>query len=290
MGLLELSAKFLVSAAADSSLRIWNPNTGECLAQLQGHPGPITCFHHDTHSNRLVSGSDGGVKLWELGSKILETRKRSDNSGGIGYEMIQGPNGPEPVYGRFMYDLAKSASGVWRVSMDERRLVTAVQREGGRTWFEVFDFGALDHLGSEIEGPGDTSIREQHLSPALNSPVQLFEPANADRNALHAPPPLFFGAPPVFQDTMANSQGSDLSMNETFEAPPVPMDTISESNQAPVPPGAPLLTTTRDIPMPLHNNQFTLESDGNTNQIPSFDAVTRESNAAGRGTRQNRPQ
>ena len=63
MGLLEISPKYLVSAAADATLRIWCPMSGKCLAILAGHSAAITCFHHDADLNRIVSGSDGGVKV-----------------------------------------------------------------------------------------------------------------------------------------------------------------------------------------------------------------------------------
>ncbi|KAJ2986973.1 SCF ubiquitin ligase complex subunit cdc4, partial [Globomyces sp. JEL0801] len=68
VGLLELTPKYLISAAADSTLRIWSPMTGKLLGTLTGHSAAITCFQHDTVSNRIVSGSDGGVKVWELSS------------------------------------------------------------------------------------------------------------------------------------------------------------------------------------------------------------------------------
>jgi F-box and WD-40 domain protein CDC4 len=63
IGLLEISRQFIVSAAADATLRIWNPMTGQCLGNLVGHPAAITCFHHDPELNRIVSGSEGGVKV-----------------------------------------------------------------------------------------------------------------------------------------------------------------------------------------------------------------------------------
>ncbi|KAJ3051144.1 SCF ubiquitin ligase complex subunit cdc4, partial [Rhizophlyctis rosea] len=143
VGLLELSAQYLVSAAADSTLRIWCPMTGKCLANLTGHAAAITCFHHDPKLNRIVSGSDGGVKVWELSSAGYGNTTNPDQYAKVasGLAYTQGPNGPEPVHGRFIKDLVGSVAGVWRVKMDERRLVCAVQKEGSATWFEVLDFG-----------------------------------------------------------------------------------------------------------------------------------------------------
>ncbi|KAJ3293929.1 SCF ubiquitin ligase complex subunit cdc4 [Rhizoclosmatium sp. JEL0117] len=153
VGLLELSPEYLVSAAADQSLRIWEPKSGACLAHLHGHPAAITCFHHDARLNRVVSGSDGGVKLWELSSA-----NGGGGSGvgvGPGFEFRQGPNGPEPVYGRFTRDLVSGVAGVWRVRMDERRLVAAISKEGGSTYFQVLDFGENVEHGAVISAPGD---------------------------------------------------------------------------------------------------------------------------------------
>ncbi|KAJ3114857.1 SCF ubiquitin ligase complex subunit cdc4 [Phlyctochytrium bullatum] len=163
VGLLELSPKYLVSAAADASLRIWSPTTGQCLATLTGHQAAITCFHHEPGLNRLVSGSDGGVKVWELSSAGINGQISLQNLGGggggsgsgPGFAFTQGPNGPQPVYGRFVRDLVSQIRGVWRVRMDERRLVCALQRENERTWFEVLDFGEGVEAGVRVEGPGD---------------------------------------------------------------------------------------------------------------------------------------
>ncbi|KAJ3229448.1 SCF ubiquitin ligase complex subunit cdc4 [Chytriomyces hyalinus] len=156
VGLLELSPEYLVSAAADHSLRIWDPTRGSCLAHLHGHAAAITCLHHDPKLNRIVSGSDGGVKLWELSSAAAgSTHSTSTTGTGPGFEFRQGPNGPEPVYGRFTRDLVSNIQGVWRVRMDERRLVCAISREGGSTWFEVLDFGENIAHGTRVEGPGD---------------------------------------------------------------------------------------------------------------------------------------
>ncbi|KAJ3199437.1 SCF ubiquitin ligase complex subunit cdc4, partial [Dinochytrium kinnereticum] len=135
VGLLELSNQYLVSAAADATLRVWCPVSGRCLATLSGHPAAITCFHHEPELNRIVSGSEGGLKVWELSST------KSVDWVNPGFAFTQGPEGRRPVFGRFGREVVEGVQGVWRVRMDERRLVAAVQREGGGTWFEVLDFG-----------------------------------------------------------------------------------------------------------------------------------------------------
>ncbi|KAI8823647.1 WD40-repeat-containing domain protein [Fimicolochytrium jonesii] len=156
VGLLELSPQYLVSAAADATLRIWSPTTGQCLANLTGHSAAITCFHHEPRLNRIVSGSDGGVKVWELNSTGYGSGQPPAGAPFVpALAFTQGPNGPQPVHGRFIRDLVGNVQGVWRVRMDEQRLVCAVQRDGGPTWFEVLDFTEGIEAGVKLEGLGD---------------------------------------------------------------------------------------------------------------------------------------
>ena len=107
VGLLELTPKFLVSAAADSTLRIWSPDEGTCLSVLSAHTGAITCFQHD--AQKVVSGSDGTLKMWDIRT------------------------------GKFVRDLLTNVNGVWQIRFDEKRCVAAVQRNS-TTWFEVLNF------------------------------------------------------------------------------------------------------------------------------------------------------
>ncbi|RMZ86597.1 hypothetical protein DV736_g6177, partial [Chaetothyriales sp. CBS 134916] len=109
VGLIDLQCERLVSAAADSTLRIWDPESGSCKATLTAHTGAITCFQHD--GQKVISGSDRTLKLWDI--------RR----------------------GECVKDLLSDLSGVWQVRFDERRCVSAVQRDGV-TFIEVLDFGA----------------------------------------------------------------------------------------------------------------------------------------------------
>lgn len=180
VGLLEMSPRYLVSAAADSTLRIWCPTTGKCLASMVGHQSAITCFHHNAKLNRIVSGSDGGTRVWELsslgygkdGDKALfdtfngrlnnvreppESRDfvqyfNTTSSKGTDDQYHRNEKGERVLYGRFVRDLITDATGVWRVRMDERRLVAAVQKGQNETWFEVLDFGCPEEeIGKVVE-------------------------------------------------------------------------------------------------------------------------------------------
>ncbi|KAH3672755.1 hypothetical protein WICMUC_004161 [Wickerhamomyces mucosus] len=68
VGLLGLSNKYLISAAADGTLRGWNPKiyTNEFTLHHDNHSA-ITTF--DSNSNVLVSGSEGQFNIYDLKNK-----------------------------------------------------------------------------------------------------------------------------------------------------------------------------------------------------------------------------
>lgn len=114
VGLLELTPKYLISAAADSTLRVWDPMSGKCLSILSGHDAAITCFMHDPSNNRIVSGSDGGIKVWELSSDGYNGIDMNSLSNIIpasnqklfeSPSFMQTPKGYVPIYGRFIGDV-----------------------------------------------------------------------------------------------------------------------------------------------------------------------------------------
>lgn len=117
VGLLGLTHRNLVSAAADWTLRIWDPETGECRHALAAHQGAITCFQQDEH--KVISGSDGTLKMWDVRT------------------------------GAFVRDLISGLTGVWQVAADRRYCVAAVSR-GGRSEYEILDFGAVDPPSSVV--------------------------------------------------------------------------------------------------------------------------------------------
>ncbi len=54
----------LASGARDSTVKLWNKNTGELLRTLSGHDDTVTSVAFDA-SDMLASGSrDSTVKLW----------------------------------------------------------------------------------------------------------------------------------------------------------------------------------------------------------------------------------
>ena len=123
VGLLGLSASHLVSAAADSTLRIWDPDTGEMKHTLAAHNGAITCFQHDEF--KVLSGSDGTLKMWDIRD------------------------------GSVVRDLLTGIVGVWQVVFEGRWCAAASNREDG-TVLDIWDFGT-----EEIEHEdGTRELRE----------------------------------------------------------------------------------------------------------------------------------
>jgi len=128
VGLLELSDEYLVSAAADSTLRVWNPKSGDSICKLEGHSGAITCFQHD--SLKIVSGSERMLKLWDINT------------------------------GKFIRDLLVDITGgIWQLRFDYNRCVAAVQRnrnDTDETFIEILDFSSPPSQTS-VELTDDTS-------------------------------------------------------------------------------------------------------------------------------------
>lgn len=107
VGLLQLSTNFLVSAAADATIRVWDPDTHECRHLLRGHLGAIMALHHD--NNRVISGSEGAVKLWDIKT------------------------------GKHTRDLITGVNGVWQIKANSEVCVSAVNRSEV-VWIEIIDF------------------------------------------------------------------------------------------------------------------------------------------------------
>jgi F-box and WD-40 domain protein CDC4 len=108
VGLLALSPSYLVSAAADSTLRIWDPESGELRHTLAAHTGAITCFQHDEF--KVLSGSDGSLKMWNVHD------------------------------GSVVRDLLTGITSVWQVVFEGRWCVAASNRDYA-TVLDVWDFG-----------------------------------------------------------------------------------------------------------------------------------------------------
>ena len=70
----------LASPSADSTIRLWNSETGQCVRKLKGQGGGHECVAFDPAGKILAAkNSDGTVGVWDIASgiltKISETRQ-----------------------------------------------------------------------------------------------------------------------------------------------------------------------------------------------------------------------
>lgn len=57
--------QYIVSASKDTTIRIWDFNTGALVRVIQGHSGPVNSIQ--LFGNHLVSGSgDGTIMMWDI--------------------------------------------------------------------------------------------------------------------------------------------------------------------------------------------------------------------------------
>ncbi|CCK71166.1 SCF ubiquitin ligase complex subunit CDC4 KNAG_0G01080 [Huiozyma naganishii CBS 8797] len=110
VGLLRLSNKFLLSAAADGSLKGWDADTYvRKFAYHHSNLGAITTFF--ANDNLLVSGSEGQFNIYNLRTgKLVHS------------------------------DLLEDAEQIWSVNFKGQILVAAVERNN-KSYIEILDFG-----------------------------------------------------------------------------------------------------------------------------------------------------
>jgi WD40 repeat protein len=73
------------STEDDSTIKIWNRNTGELLRTLKGHSGTISSLAIDPFGHILASGSyDGTIKIWNLYTgQLLHTLDVRNSQGAL---------------------------------------------------------------------------------------------------------------------------------------------------------------------------------------------------------------
>ncbi|KAJ6276584.1 hypothetical protein J3E71DRAFT_395008 [Bipolaris maydis] len=67
---------WLASASSDSTIKIWDTDSGACLHTLEGHGSTVTsvAFSYDSNTRLASSSSDQTIKLWDVSSSTcLET-------------------------------------------------------------------------------------------------------------------------------------------------------------------------------------------------------------------------
>jgi WD40 repeat protein len=73
--MLSTDAKKLITGSRDTTIKVWDLQSGECLQTLEGHSNRISALEFTPDQKRLVSGAeDKTLKVWDLGTgKCLTT-------------------------------------------------------------------------------------------------------------------------------------------------------------------------------------------------------------------------
>ena len=73
----------LASGGADSSIRLWDPHSGEQVTQLRGHSGTIYWLEFANDGSKLFSSSgDGTIRVWDTAPQWTRWRARHERRKG----------------------------------------------------------------------------------------------------------------------------------------------------------------------------------------------------------------
>jgi WD40 repeat protein len=65
--------KTLASGSQDNTIKLWDTQTRQEMATLQGHTSNVTSVAFSPDGKTLASGSLDGVKLWEGTAKLVKS-------------------------------------------------------------------------------------------------------------------------------------------------------------------------------------------------------------------------
>ncbi|MGB7339294.1 MAG: protein kinase [Phototrophicaceae bacterium] len=71
--------EIIASASTDSTVRLWNMETGALIATLEGHTAPVRTLDFALDGQSLASaGEDGTIIIWDVEARVIE--RRIDNT------------------------------------------------------------------------------------------------------------------------------------------------------------------------------------------------------------------
>ncbi|KAG9507568.1 hypothetical protein J7337_001121 [Fusarium musae] len=98
------NGKFIASASADATVKIWDATTGEHMDTLVGHMAGVSCLAWTPDSNTIASGSDDkAIRLWD---RVTGRPKTTTRKSVAGQEM-----GPLKGHHNYIHCLAFSPKG-----------------------------------------------------------------------------------------------------------------------------------------------------------------------------------
>jgi F-box and WD-40 domain protein CDC4 len=136
VGLLRLSDKFLVSAAADGSIRGWDANDySRKFSYHHTNLSAITTFY--VSDNILVSGSENQFNIYNLRSgKLVHA------------------------------NILKDADQIWSVNFKGKTLVAAVEKDG-QSFLEILDFSKASKINYVSNPVNSSSSSLESISTSL---------------------------------------------------------------------------------------------------------------------------
>lgn len=85
------NGRFIASASADATLKIWDAATGAHMDTLVGHMAGVSCLAWTPDSNTLASGSDDkAIRLWDRVTGRPKITTRKSMSSGPGRSTLRG--------------------------------------------------------------------------------------------------------------------------------------------------------------------------------------------------------
>jgi F-box and WD-40 domain protein CDC4 len=130
----------IATGSLDHTARIWDAESGSCVAVLEGYSSPVTRIQF--HGKTLISGSvDGHVRLWSLETMgLLHSLTAHQGSitslHAVGDRLLTGgSDGATKLWdlqtGQLIRQLGEPGEAVWKVAFGAGgRIITTVAREG----------------------------------------------------------------------------------------------------------------------------------------------------------------